>query len=484
MATGPEHRDVATPPVEHPAAPAGHDGATGAELGARPEDIERLRSERDAAVAALDRQGRRDRRRSRIRRYIVGVLVVVFALLLPVTAVVGWAHNTVLNTDGWVRTVGPLASEPAVTAALSAEITSQAFTALDAQAEIAGALPPKAAFLAGPITNGVEGYVRTAVNNALNTEQFQAIWVQANRFAHQQLVDVLRGKSKALATTNGEVVLNLVPLLNAALQQVGPFISGLVGRPVTLPAISSNEVPASACQKISAALGRPVPDTCGQVALFPADKLDQARRLVQAFDRVTVLLIVLTPVVVGLALWISRRRRRTILQLTVGGVIGVVVVRRVLWWLESSLVATGKPENKAARQAIVSQLTHGFFTLTTWILVGLVVVFVFALLSGPYPWARSFRANLTRAGATVGALAVATAGKARDERTVGWVRAHMSGMQIGGIAVAVVLMLILSVSFIGFLVIAALLAIYELWLRRLARANRPPTETPNAPVGN
>lgn len=192
----------------------------------------------------------------------------------------------------------------------------------------------------------------------------------------------------------------------------------------------------------------------------------------------------LTPVVVGLALWISRRRRPTILQLTVGDVIGVVVVRRVLWWLEGSLVASDKPENKAARQAIVSQLTHGFFTLTTWILVGLVAVFVLALLSGPYPWARSFRTNLAKAGVTVGALAVATAGKARDERTVGWVRAHMSGMQIGGIAVAVMFMIILSVSFIGFLVIAALLAIYELWLRRLARANRPPTEAPNARVGN
>ena len=478
MAAGSEDRDVATSPVGESARPGTHDGPPAS--GSPPEDMERLIAERDAAVAALDRQGRRDRRRARFRRYTAGVAVALFAVLLPVTSLVGWAHNTVLNTNGWVRTVGPLASEPAVTAALSREITDQVFTALDAQAEIAGALPPKATFLAAPITNGVKGYVQTAVNNALNTQQFQAIWVEANRFAHEQLVKVLKGDSKALVTTNGEVVLNLVPLMNGALQQIGPFISGLVGRQVTLPAISGNEIPASSCQRISAALGRPVPDTCGQIPLFPADKLDQARRLVQAFDRVTLLLIVLTPVVAGLALWISKRRRRTILQLSVAGLLGVVIARRVLWWLEGSLVASGKPENKAARQAIVTQLTHGFFTLTTWILVGLAAVFVLALVTGPYPWARSFRSGVGRGAKAAGALAVATAGKARDERTVGWVRAHLPGMQVGGVVAAVLLMLVLSVSFIGFLVIAAILAAYELWLRRLGGSAGEPVESPKA----
>lgn len=467
-ATGPgtgEPQGVRQP---SPAAPPGGGDATA-------EEIDRLRAERDAAVSALDKHGRRRRRLARARRILVGVLVAVFSLLLPVTAVVGWAHNTVLNTNGWVRTVGPIATDPAVTAALSVEVTNQLFTALDAQGEIANALPPKASFLAAPITNGVKGYVQTGVDKVLNTPQFHTLWVNANRFAHQQLVKVLRGDTKAVVTTNGEVVLNLVPLINATLQELGPFVSGLVGQTVTLPTLSSNELPASACQRISAALGRPLPTTCGQIPLFPADKLTQAQRIVRAFDRITVLLLVLTPVVGAVALWVSRRRRRTLLQLSVGGLLGLVVFRRAIWWLQGDLVATGKPQNKAARQAILDHATHGFFTLSGWLAAGLAVLAVVALVTGPYRWATATRGYVAAGGRQAWGLGVATVRAARDDRTVVWIDSHMSAMQVGGIVAAVLLMLIFSVSFVGFLVIAAIVVLYELWLRRLQALRPVPT---------
>ena len=473
MTTGPEptsapsqERSGQPNPAEAVAAPGTDDAATLAELN-------RLQEERDAAVAALDKRGRQQRRRARMRRVSVGILVAVFAVILPLTTVVTWGHNTVLNTNGWVRTVGPLGSDPAVTAAVSREVTDQLFTAVDAQAQIASALPPKASFLAAPISNGVKGYVQTAVNNVLNSQQFQTLWVEANRFAHEQLVTVLRGDSKALTTTNGEVVLNLVPLLNQALQQVEPFVSGVVGKPVDLPTISGNELPSAACERISAALGRPVPSTCGQIPLFPADKLTQAQRLVRAFDRLTVLLVVLTPVIAGLALWISKRRRRTVMQLAVGGVLGLVVIRRGVWWLQGDLVNTGKPENKAAREAILHQVTHGLFTASGWLIGGLALVFLLALITGPYGWARSMRGYLAEGGRRAWALAVATAGKAGDESTVVWVRTHTGALRIGGVVVAILLMLVFSVSFIGFLVIAALLGLYELWLRRIQTVDQP-----------
>ena len=429
--------------------------------------LERLQAERDAAVAALDRDGRRRRRHARYRTVVVGILVTIFAVLLPLTATVGWAHNTVLNTDGWVRTVGPLASDPAVTAAISREVTNEVFTALDAQSQIAGALPPKAEFLAGPITNGAKGYVQSGVNRLLNTGQFQTLWVQANRFANEQVVKVLRGDTKALTTNNGQVVLNLVPLLNAALQQIEPFIAGVVGHAVTLPTLSGNELPAQACQRISAALERPLPATCGQIPLFPADKLTQAQRLVRAFDRLTILLLILTPVVAAVALWVSRRRRRTLLELTVGGMLGLVIFRRATWWLQSSLVSSGKPENKAARQAIVDQLTHAFFTISQWLLIGLAVVLLLTLLTGPYAWAERTRHYMADAGRWTRDLAVATVGQAREADSVAWVRSHMGALRIGGVVTAILVMLIFSVSFAGFVVVAVLLVAYELWLRRI-----------------
>jgi hypothetical protein len=459
-------------PPDPDTAPSGHAGdASAEELAAELAGVE---AERDAAVAALDRQGRRARRRTKARRLLVGVLVVLFAVLLPLTFLLTWAHNIVLNNNGWERTVGPIASEPAVTSALGADITNQIYVALDPQKRVAEALPPKAAFLAGPITNGAKGYVQQGVTKVLQSEKFQTLWVQANAFAHAQLVDVLKGKSKAVTTTNGTVVLNLVPLFNAALQQIQGFVSGVVGKPVKLPTISKNELPSSACKKISTALHRPVPATCGQIPLFPAAKLSKAQHLVRAFDRLVVLLIILTPVVAALALWLSRRRRRTLEQLTVGGFIGLVVARRVVIWLQNTLVKTGKPQNKAARQAILTQVLHYFFSVSRWFLIGLFVILVIALFTGPYPWARAIRRWIRDAAVWVADIVRATADRGRDDATIAWFRSHLDLFRIGGIVLAVLLLLVLSVSFVGFLIIAVLLAAYELWLWRFGQSHPPP----------
>ncbi len=437
-------------------------------------ELAQVEAERDAAVAALDKRGRRDRRRRKLRRTVVAALVVVFCILLPVTYVVTWTHYTVLNTNGFVNTVGPVGTDPAVTAAVSAEITNEIFNSVNPQQVIANSLPPKASFLAAPVANAVKGYVQTAVTRVLQSDQFQALWNQAIRFAHTQLLAVLNGNSsQAVTTTNGQVVLNLVPLLNSALQSMQGFVSGVVGKPVTLPTITANEVPSTACQQISNALGRQLPATCGQIPLFPAKQLENARRAVRIFNGITVLLLILTPVVAALALWLSRRRRRTLLQLSAGGLLGLVVIRRVVIWLESALANKGVPANKPARRAIFTHLFREYFSVSRWILIGLLLVFLIALVAGPYPWAVTLRtkvAHFARGGWTIAGAAY---GHARDDATVAWVEAHLDLLRILGVALAVVLLLALSVSWIGFLIIVVLIAAYELWLHRLGQQARP-----------
>jgi len=72
------------------------------------------------------------------------VLVVLFAILLPATIIATWAHRTAVNTDAYIATVGPIASSPAVQAAVSREVTNEIYAALDPPKIIANA-PPKAA---------------------------------------------------------------------------------------------------------------------------------------------------------------------------------------------------------------------------------------------------------------------------------------------------------------------------------------------------
>jgi hypothetical protein len=439
-------------PAEPPVAPA---GAATAET---------------AAVGTPDQKGRKDPRGGRIRRIGVGVLVVLFAILLPLSYVVTWAHRVVLTNEGFEKTVVPIGTDPAVTSAVAATITDQIFTSLNPQQTVKNALPPRAAFLAGPITNAARGYVQTGVTRALQSSQFQALWKQAVDFAHEQLLSVLNGNSKAITTTNGQVVLNLVPLFDAALLNLQDFISGVVGHPVTLPSISNNEIPASACQRIGSALNRPVSDTCGQIPLFPEDKLVTARHAVRIFNGVMVLLLVLTAVVAALALWLSRRRRRTLLQLCVAGVLGLVVIRRVVDGLSSSLIDTGLPANKDARRAILSHIFHQYFSISRWLLLGIIAVFVVALVTGPYGWARALRPAVVRWAKEGWNLVVAISGRARDDRTIEWVRAHLDLLRVLGVALAVLLLIVLSVSWIGLLVILVLLVGYEWWLYRLGQS--------------
>ena len=457
-------------------------------------ELARVKAERDAAITALDKQGRRERRLRKLRRTVVAALVVLFCVLLPVTYVVTWTHNVTLNTNGFVRTVGPIGSDPAVTAAVSAEVTNEIFASLNPQQVIANSLPPKASFLAAPVTNAVKGYVQTAVTKVLQSSQFQALWNQAIRFAHTQLLAVLNGNSSlAVTTTNGQVVLNLVPLLNSALQSMQGFVSGVVGKPVTLPALTANEVPSTACQQISNALNRPLPANCGQIPLFPAKQLNDARRAVRIFNGITVLLLILTPVVAALALWLSRRRRRTLLQLSAGGLLGLVVIRRVVIWLESALANKGVPANKPARRAIFTHLFREYFSVSRWILVALLLVFLIALVTGPYPWAVTLRAKAAHFGREGRNVLGAAYGHARDDATLAWVLSHLDLLRILGIALAVVLLLALSVSWIGFLIIVVLLAAYELWLHGLGQRARalpgaaepsttvPPDDQPHPP---
>jgi hypothetical protein len=450
------------------------DTAANAQAKAPDAELAEVRAERDAALAKLDKRERRRQIGGVVRRITVAILVALAAILIPLTATVTWAHRTILNTDEYVSTVAPLAKDPAITSTLARISTDQLFAALNPEPTIANALPPRAAFLAGPITNGVKGYIHDKANAALTSQQFQQIWTNANRTAHTALVNVLRGKSEALVESNGQVVLNMVPLLNQVLQSLQQTASDLVGKDVKLPTLTGNELPSQACAKISAALNRPLPSTCGEIVLFPADKLDQAQWGVRAFDRLMIALLIVSPLLVVGALLLTRRRRRTLLQLAVGTLLVMVILRRSVMWLQDKLISTGNPENEAARKSIATHLFGGFFTASVWILSIALAVVVMALITAPYQWAVASR-NWVRTRAVAGwrlTRDAVTGHSAAGE----WVLAHVELLRVAGGLLAVLLLLVVNVSWVGLLIIVVLLAGYEFWLYRLAAAARPAAE--------
>jgi len=417
-------------------------------------------------------------RRRRIRRSVVGLLVALSCLLVLLSTTEVWAHRTLLNTPTFVGTVAPVFQDPAVASAVATRATDELFAELNVQARLKAALPPKASIAAAPVANATKSFVTGQLATVLASRQFQAIWTQALTSMHQLLVAVLRGQhTAAVSTSGGYIVLNTVPLINQALTKVSGLASGLTGKPVTLPTITSADPPQQAVTKLSKALGVTLPSNFGQITLVKSSDLAEVQKGVKAFDRLTLVLPLVTIALIALSLWLSVNRRRTLLQLAVGVSLLMIVERRVVIHEQGALASDA--HNPQVAQSVLGDLLHGYFVLTAWVLGVALVVLVIAVLCGPYRWAVAFRSRVTR---TWRSIAGASSGDRRGQ-VVTWMASHAAGLQLAGAVAAGILLLIVPVSWVSFLIIGVLLAAYEIYLQRIKPP--PPDEaSPASGPGN
>ena len=310
----------------------------------------------------------------------------------------------------------------------------------------------------------------------LASPQFQAVWTRALTVTHEQLVAVLRGQNtRAVSTSGGDIVLNTVPAINQALGKVSGLASDLTGKQVTLPTITSADPPQKAVNKLSKALGVQLPSNFGQITLVKSDKLATVQRLVKAFDRLTLVLPLVTIALLALTLWLSLNRRRTVLQLAVGVSLLMIVERRVVIHEQGTLA--GSAHNPQVAQSLLGQLLNGFYVLTAWVLGVALAVLVITVLLGPYRWAVAARSSVKRTWRSI-----SQAGSGDHRGAAGWLASHAAGFQLAGAVVAGILLLIVPVSWLSFLIIGVLLAAYEVYLQWIKPS--PPDEAPTAGPGN
>lgn len=162
------------------------------------------------------------------------VLIALAALLAPLSVVAVWANSQVSDTERYVQTVAPLASDPAVQAAVTTNITNVVFQYLDVQGltqqavdaiKSSGRLPPAAASrldgLVGPITDGVRNFTQSQVSNVVQSQAFADAWVAANRTAHTSLVNALTGDNSGPVVVQGDTVsVQLATLITTVKQQL------------------------------------------------------------------------------------------------------------------------------------------------------------------------------------------------------------------------------------------------------------------------
>ncbi|MFD7668719.1 hypothetical protein [Streptomyces sp. NPDC059788] len=460
----------------------GAGGATGVGDPAAGSELERLRAEVRELRA---RAGTGERRRARLLavRRIVAAVVIALVAVLAVTSVVGvWGARTALDTDRWVATVGALPEDPAVDAAVSAYLADEIFDQLDVEKRLSDALPPRASFVAAPVTGAVHDYVRDSVSKLLATEQFQDLWRSANRFAHTRITAVLEGRSEGVRVQGDTVTLNLLPLVNNLLTALEDRLPTLFGKRLDLPTLSSGEVPPKLHDRIEKALGVSLPADFAQITLYNRQELGQLQQAVLLFKRVLVGLLIAVPLLLGLALWISPNPRRTLLQLGLWLVITVTALSAVLRAVRDQLL--GQVPSGVYRDGMRSALWTIFTTLRErgdqllWL--GIVLA-VLAYLVGPGRLPVGLRHHTARGARATGRLTVrAGRGLARGGSLRPWVREHADALRVAGVVLAALIALLLS-SWTSLLVIAVVLAAYEVAVTLALRDGSSPGRGEAAP---
>ncbi|MCU0295241.1 MAG: hypothetical protein MUD05_04210 [Candidatus Nanopelagicales bacterium] len=177
-----------------------------------------------------------------VRTFWSTVLIVVACILAPLSVVSVWARGEVTDTSRYVETVAPLAENPAIQDAVAARITAEIFKYVDVESlttEAVAAITQgrdltdqqTAALqaLAGPVSQGIESYAADAVNKVVESEQFEAAWVEANTLVHQRLNESLTGQNtdNAVKVEDNQVVLDLGNLI-AQVKEI------LIGRGFTI----------------------------------------------------------------------------------------------------------------------------------------------------------------------------------------------------------------------------------------------------------
>ncbi|GAB1642192.1 hypothetical protein [Krasilnikovia sp. MM14-A1259] len=443
------------------------------------EELARLRAEVADLNARLDTRHRRASTIHTLRRVTAAVLIAITAFALVAGVVGVWSARTALNTDRWVATIAPLPQDPQVAAAVADYATNQVFSAIDVQQRVANVLPAQAAFVAGPIAGQLHDAVEKTVYNVLQSAQFQRIWVELNRRAHDRAVAILNGESNVVVARDDRVEIDLLPLINQVLRALSAQLPTMFGKQINLPDLSSGAIPDNLRTRVQDSLGVTLPANFAQFTVYDSGQLKAVQRAVSTAKRDLVLFVVATVALFGLALLISPGRRRTLLQLGLWLVVAAVAVGAVIRAVKDQIL--GEIPAGLYRDGAAAAITTVFSQLRVRgdqiIWIGAILAAVMYLI-GPGRGPTWLRHQGARGARAVGRW-TRTGGRAVVTHGPGFTARHLDALRVGGLVVAVALALILS-SWTALLVIVVALAAYEVGVTLVARSVA--TAEPETPV--
>jgi hypothetical protein len=340
-------------------------------------------------------------RRQRWRSVVATLLILIGCILAPLSVVAVWTKNLVTDTDRYVTTVAPLASDPAIQNAVADKVTAEIFThldvagitnqAVDALAE--RGLPPLIAnqlhALSQPLASGVQGFVRDEVGKVVASDAFADAWLTANRAAHSALVAAMTGETREGVTIENDTVsINLGPIIQEVKQRLIDRGFDLASR---------------------------IPNVNPSFVLVQSDYIAQARGAFNLLNAIGNWLPVVALFLLAIGVYVAKGHRRALMGVGLGLAGGMVVLALAIFLFRTIYL------NELPLAVLTRDAAAVFYdTLVRFLRLGLRMVLVLGLVIAlaAFFTGRSVTAVRARAGVSKG---------------IGWLRggAEQAGFRTG-----------------------------------------------------
>jgi len=413
------------------------------------------------------------RRTHHVREVIVGILVVIACLAFTVATPAVWAKRNFLDTNRFVSRTAPIATDPKVQVALADKLTQQISEIIDPAQLFEQVLPERGQALAVPLASAVTGFVHDKVLQFVQSDEFATLWSEAIRTAHETAVAILNGDHPPFVIQrDGVVSLDVLPMINTILAAINKASPDLFGRDIQFPEIKATDDPNSAINKLSTALDRPLPKDFGLIEVYDRNQLDAVQEGLHLFERFVVVLLVFAALCAVVAMIVTKRRRRTLVWLSVGVILGMVLLRRASFRIQDDVAAL--PPTAGGQDVANVVLSSFLDPLTTFALWASLVALV--VLAVTYVTSDSRRAVALRDRVRQIAVKMGTRGDDQavtaDTDSVVWAQQHGDLLRAGGIVVAIAILWLTDLSWLGVLGVLLLTASYEFGVSRVAATSQ------------
>ncbi|MGE5273486.1 MAG: hypothetical protein ACM3QU_06970 [Verrucomicrobiota bacterium] len=216
---------------------------------------------------------------SRTRIILARTLTVIGILLVVVSALANYVKREALDSSQFHSTSRRLVADETIRDQVALTLVDRLYANTDVVANLQEKLPENLRPLAVPIAGVVRNAADSAAKELLSRPRVQELFVNAASRAQKAFIAVLDGKEGTLSTTNGNVVLDLRPILT----RLGERFDVVQEK---------------------------VPPDAGQITILQSDQLKTGQRLVRALRFVASWIWALALIAWAAAIWIARGRRR------------------------------------------------------------------------------------------------------------------------------------------------------------------------------